>query len=130
MAPDREAAVRTAVEQLVAALLALVRAEVAQVPAGDNRLLSIGEAAAVLGVGRTALYQELTTGRLRSFKVGRRRLIPTSAIDAYIEAGAVPRGRDQDDVKGQGFAGTLVHDLVGSLTREPGTTGTFEKRRR
>lgn len=88
MNPGHEAAVRAAVDHLVAALLAAVRAEVTPVSAAPERLLSIDQAASALGIGRTALYGELTNGRLRSFKVGRRRLIPVSAIDAYIEVRA------------------------------------------
>lgn len=84
MTAEREADVRTAVDELVAALLAMVRAEVDSVAAAPDRLLGIHEAATALGIGRTALYHQLTTGRLRSFKVGRRRLIPASAIGAYI----------------------------------------------
>ena len=86
MTPDHETAVQAAVCELVAALLAVIRAEAAPVPAAADRLLSIDEAATALGIGRTAFYHELANGRLRSFKVGRRRLIPASAIDAYIEA--------------------------------------------
>jgi excisionase family DNA binding protein len=88
MTLEHEAAVRVAVDQLVAALLAAVRAEAATVPAPSDRLLSIDQAASALGIGRTALYDELTDGRLRSFKVGRRRLIPASAVAAFIEARA------------------------------------------
>ena len=53
-----------------------------------SRLLSVDEAAAALGVGRTALYGELEAGRLSSLKVGRRRLIATSAIADFIAARA------------------------------------------
>lgn len=96
MRVDPEVTIRAAVDQLVAALLAATRAEVAPPAATPDRLLSIDETAAALGLGRTAVYAELTSGRLRSFKVGRRRLIPASAIDIYIEAlaaasGPVPR---------------------------------------
>lgn len=45
-----------------------------------ERLLSIAEAASMLGIGRSMLYQEISAGRLRSIKVGRRRLVPISAI--------------------------------------------------
>ena len=88
MTPDHEAALQAAVDELGAARLAAGRAEVAPVPGASDRLLSIDEAARTLGIGRTVLYDELTNGRLRSFKVGRRRLIPASAIDAYIEVRA------------------------------------------
>ena len=49
-----------------------------------DRLLDVDEAAVALGIGRSALYAELATGRLKSLKVGRRRLIPAGAIAAYI----------------------------------------------
>jgi excisionase family DNA binding protein len=131
MTPDREEAVRAAVDHLVAAILAVVREETTPAQAPSDRLLSIGQAASALGIGRTALYQELGAGRLRSFRVGRRRLVPMSAIDAYIEAGAIPLGHDQGDVNSQGFAtATAAPRLVGLLTRDLGTPGKFEERRR
>jgi excisionase family DNA binding protein len=69
----------TAVAELVAAL----RDEIAErrpIEREPDRLLSIEQAARALGIGRTALYSEIGAGRIRSFKVGRRRLIPSSAI--------------------------------------------------
>ena len=88
MTSERETAIRDAILALTAAIMAAVRDETTPVANAPGRLLSIDEAAAALGLGRTALYPELMSGRLRSFKVGRRRLIPASAIDAYIEARA------------------------------------------
>jgi excisionase family DNA binding protein len=38
-----------------------------------------------LKIGRSRVYEELGTGRLRSVKIGRRRLIPESAIVEFIE---------------------------------------------
>jgi excisionase family DNA binding protein len=35
-------------------------------------------------ISRTKFYEEVAAGRLGSVKVGRRRLIPDSAIDAWI----------------------------------------------
>lgn len=52
--------------------------------AAADRLLSIEEAADALGIGRTATYNELQAGRLRSLKVGRRRLVPSGAVADYI----------------------------------------------
>jgi excisionase family DNA binding protein len=70
-----------ALRELVDAL----RAELATDPnAGPEHLLSIDEAAATLGIGRSTLYQELDAGRIRSLKVGRRRLVPSSAIAERI----------------------------------------------
>ncbi len=69
-----------AVTELVAAL----RDEIATQRRPDerepDRLLSIEQAARALGIGRTALYSEIGAGRIRSVKVGRRRLVPSSAI--------------------------------------------------
>ncbi len=69
-----------AVTELVAALRDEMGAERRGIPQGPDRLLSIEEAARVLGIGRTALYSEIGAGRIRSVKVGRRRLIPSSVI--------------------------------------------------
>ncbi len=77
------ARLETALDELVAAIRDELRAEVAAAagaPAVPDRLLSIASAADVLGIGRTSLYAELQAGRLRSVKVGRRRLVPSSAV--------------------------------------------------
>jgi excisionase family DNA binding protein len=71
-----------AVTELVAALRAEFRAETSG-PMPD-RLLSVDDAAAALSVGRSILYNEIQAGRLRSVKVGRRRLVPGSAIRSFI----------------------------------------------
>jgi excisionase family DNA binding protein len=51
-----------------------------------QRLLSIDEAAEILGVGRSTTKTLLGTGRLRSVRLGSRRLIPESAIEDLIAA--------------------------------------------
>lgn len=48
------------------------------------RLHPITAAAARIGMSRSRLYELLGAGELRSVKVGRRRLIPESAIADYI----------------------------------------------
>jgi excisionase family DNA binding protein len=93
MTPTHEAAVRAAIEALVGAILAAVRAEAATGADAPDRLLSIDEAASLLGIGRSATYDLLGAG-LRSVKVGRRRLVPSGAIRDYIEqASARAAGR-------------------------------------
>lgn len=72
-----------AVAELVEALRADLQATMAA-PDGPDRLLSIPEAADALGIGRSALYGEIGAGRLRTVKVGRRRLVPSSAIAERI----------------------------------------------
>ncbi len=48
------------------------------------RVLRVEEAARALGIGRSLVYDLIRTGRLRSLKVGSRRLIPITAIDEVI----------------------------------------------
>jgi excisionase family DNA binding protein len=71
-------------EAAVAELVAALREEVAPAAPTPDRLLSVDEAAAALSIGRTAVYGELAAGRLRSVRLGRRRLIPSSAISDRI----------------------------------------------
>jgi len=50
------------------------------------RVLRVEEAARALGIGRSLAYDLIRSGRLRSIKIGSRRLIPVSAIDEAIAA--------------------------------------------
>jgi excisionase family DNA binding protein len=47
-------------------------------------LNSIKDIVARTGLSRSTVYEEMDSGRLRSVKVGRRRLIPESALIDYI----------------------------------------------
>ncbi|MFE1309940.1 excisionase family DNA-binding protein [Streptomyces sp. NPDC058755] len=51
----------------------------------QRRLHSVEAAAALIGIGRTATYDEIRLGRLRTVRCGRRRLVPTEWIDEYVE---------------------------------------------
>ena len=55
-------------------------------PSEPNRkqLYRIADAMVVLSIGRTAIYEQIRSGRLRSVREGRTRLIPASAIGEYI----------------------------------------------
>ena len=44
------------------------------------------EAAKLAGIGRTKLYAALSSGELPSFRIGTRRLIRVSAIDAWLSS--------------------------------------------
>lgn len=81
-APKVSDRLEAAIQELVAA----IREEVApngrvDVPVA---LLGVAEASRRLGISRTTLYGEITAGRIRSLKVGGRRLISAAALDDYV----------------------------------------------
>ncbi len=47
---------------------------------------SIAEAAHAAGIGRSTLYRAIGSGELRSLKIGKRRLIPVDALEAWLAA--------------------------------------------
>ena len=49
------------------------------------RLYRVPEAMAQLSMSRTVIYEQIRSGRLRSVRQGRSRLIPAQAIAEYIE---------------------------------------------
>ena len=49
------------------------------------RLIPVEEAARLLGIGRSTAYDLIRAGRLRSVKIGKRRLVPAGAVDETIE---------------------------------------------
>ena len=56
-----------------------------QTPAADPRLaVSPTEAARLAGIGRTTLYEALSSGALRSLKIGKRRLITIEALKDWL----------------------------------------------
>lgn len=48
--------------------------------------VSPADAARLLGIGRTRLYEELGSGAIPSFHLGRRRLIRIAALEAWMAA--------------------------------------------
>jgi excisionase family DNA binding protein len=44
----------------------------------------VEDASRLLGLGRTTIFAEMRAGRLKSFRVGSRRLVPVSALDEYV----------------------------------------------
>ena len=50
-----------------------------------NDVLTIDEAAEQLRVSRWTLYNLIRTNQLRTIKIGRRRLVPTSAIAECLD---------------------------------------------
>ncbi len=55
-------------------------------PACERKALSVDDAIPYSGVGRTTLYKFLAEGRLRSLKVGRKRLILREDLDDLLMA--------------------------------------------
>ena len=49
-------------------------------------LYSVDEAAVALRLSQSALYELIRSGRLRSVKSGRRRLVPVAALAEYVAA--------------------------------------------
>ncbi|MBB0244357.1 helix-turn-helix domain-containing protein [Streptomyces alkaliphilus] len=43
------------------------------------------EAAAALGISRSLIYEEIRLGRLKTVRIGRRRLVPPEYVTQYIE---------------------------------------------
>lgn len=54
-------------------------------PSPDKQLYRVRDAMVVLSLGRSSIYEQIRSGRLRSVTQGRSRLIPASAIDEYIK---------------------------------------------
>ncbi|KPM52729.1 hypothetical protein ACG83_24960 [Frankia sp. R43] len=46
----------------------------------EKLLLTTDEAAETLGIGRSTLYDLIRSGKLRTVKIGRRRLVPAAAL--------------------------------------------------
>ncbi len=53
--------------------------------ADDSALLTVREAARKLRISKWKLYDLIRSRLLETIKIGRRRLIPVEAIDAYIQ---------------------------------------------
>lgn len=47
-------------------------------------LVSVEKAAELAGIGRSKFYEAVLAGEIASVKIGRRRLIPRSALDSYV----------------------------------------------
>lgn len=51
----------------------------------DPRLVSIPDAAGMVAVSRSRVYELMAQGELESVKIGTRRLVVVSSIDAYVD---------------------------------------------
>ncbi|HUZ53048.1 MAG TPA: helix-turn-helix domain-containing protein [Streptosporangiaceae bacterium] len=53
-------------------------------PVPSRHLYKVTEAMTLLSMSRSVIYEQIRSGRLRSVKQGRSRLIPASAIADYV----------------------------------------------
>jgi excisionase family DNA binding protein len=81
--------------------------------ATSRRTLTIDEAARELGIGRSSAYAAARAGELPALRIGRRLVIPRSALEAWL-AGA------------GGFAGSQSPEAA-SETSEPPSPGGGRK---
>ncbi|GAB3163823.1 helix-turn-helix domain-containing protein [Microbispora hainanensis] len=51
----------------------------------DGPVLTVEEAAAQLKVSRWTLYKFIRSGQLKTFKAGRRRLVPVTALTGLVD---------------------------------------------
>lgn len=51
----------------------------------QRQLYRITEAMRLLSMSRSVIYEQIRSGRLRSVKQGRARLIPAQAIEDYVQ---------------------------------------------
>lgn len=55
-------------------------------PTPERLAYTVDEAAEILSIGRSTLYELLTSGKIASVKIGRSRRIRHAAIVAYLDA--------------------------------------------
>lgn len=51
---------------------------------GEKVVLTVVEAARILGIGRSAAYQGVKTGELPTIRIGRRLLVPVVALERLL----------------------------------------------
>ncbi len=71
-------------ERALRELVDAIRAEVQPAADEPDRLYSIDEASAALGLGRSKVYDLIAAGELATIKVGRRRLCSSGAVRDFI----------------------------------------------
>lgn len=52
---------------------------------GPSLLVTVEEAADLLRLGRTHMYELVMSGHIASVKLGRRRLIPRKSLEEFVE---------------------------------------------
>lgn len=57
-----------------------------------RRTYTVTEAAAVLGIGRSAAYEAARTGQLPTIKIGKRILVPRVALERLLSGPSAAKG--------------------------------------
>lgn len=65
------------------------------IPTEQRKTYTVPEAAAVLGIGRTAAYEAVRSGKIPTLRIGKRLLVPRAALERLLEnPNAAGSGRD------------------------------------
>lgn len=73
-------------------LLALMMTQHELQRRGSPLLVSVEEAAGLLGIGRSKCYELVSAGRIPSVLIGRCRRVPLSALEDFVSSLAAERG--------------------------------------
>jgi excisionase family DNA binding protein len=60
------------------------------VPLWERLLLNVEETAALLGIGRNAVWELVRSGQLLTLRVGRHVHVTRASIDSFVERNAAP----------------------------------------
>ena len=58
------------------------------IPFDQRMSVSIRDAAEIIGIGRSKLYEHINSGALRTVKIGGRRLVLIASIRTFVEGDA------------------------------------------
>jgi excisionase family DNA binding protein len=61
---------------------------------GESLLLTVEEAAALLRIGRSRVYDLIASGEIESVKIGGSRRVPRDAAEAYVRRLVAEQGAD------------------------------------
>jgi excisionase family DNA binding protein len=51
----------------------------------EKVLLTVEEAATVMAIGRTKMFELIATGAVESVRIGSSRRVPSAAVEAYVQ---------------------------------------------
>ncbi len=82
---------------------------------------SVGEAAAILGVSKSKIYDSVRNGELRGVQVGRRIVVPCDAVETLMNPSSIGESREaRDGARSRdGVSGLNTVSVSGRITRQP-----------